>query len=51
MGRGIHGQFLYLNPANNIVIVGLGAQPKPVGKQVIDDFDFLAAVVEKLSNQ
>jgi len=51
MGRGIHGQFLYLNPANNIVIVGLGARPKPVGKQVIDDLDFLAAVVEKLSNK
>ena len=48
MGRGIHGQYLYINPANNIVIVGLGARPKPVGKQAIDDLDFLAAVVETL---
>ena len=48
MGRGIHGQYLYINPANNIVIVGLGARPKLVGKQAIDDLDFLAAVVETL---
>ena len=46
MGRGI--QYLYINPANNMVIVGLGARPKPVGKQAIDDLDFLAAVVEAL---
>lgn len=48
MGRGIHGQYLYINPANNIVIVGLGARSKPVGKQAIDDLDFLAAVTENL---
>jgi CubicO group peptidase (beta-lactamase class C family) len=48
MGRGIHGQYLYINPKSNIVVVGLGARPKPVGKQAIDDLDFLAAVVEKL---
>ena len=48
MGRGIHGQYLYINPANNMVIVGLGARSKPVGKQAIDDLDFLAAVVEVL---
>ena len=51
MGRGIHGQYLYINPKNNIVIVGLGARPKPQGKTPIDDFDFLAAVVQKLRNQ
>ena len=49
MGRGIHGQYLYINPAQRIVVVGLGARPKPVGKEAIDDLDFLAAIVEKLS--
>ena len=48
MAVGIFGQYLYINPNNNIVVVGLGARPKPVGKQAIDDLDFLAAVVEKL---
>lgn len=50
MGRGIHGQYLYINPAHRLVVVGLGARPKPVGKQPIDDLDFLAAVVEKLES-
>ena len=49
MGRGIHGQYLYINPAHNMVIVGLAARSKPVGKQAIDDLDFLGAVVEQLS--
>jgi CubicO group peptidase (beta-lactamase class C family) len=48
LGRGIHGQYLYINPGNKIVVVGLGARPKPVGKNAIDDLDFLAAVVQKL---
>lgn len=48
MGRGIHGQYLYINSANNILIVVLGACSKPVGKQAIDDLDFLAAVVDSL---
>ena len=51
MGRGIYGQYLYMNPKNNVVIVGLGARPKPTGKNAIDDLDFLAAVVQKLHNQ
>ena len=51
MGRGIYGQYLYVNPRNNVVIVGLGARPKPTGKTSIDDLDFLAAVVQKLHNQ
>ena len=51
MGRGIYGQYLYINPKNNVVVVGLGARPKPVGKTSIDDLDFLAAVVQELRNQ
>jgi len=51
MGRGIHGQYLYINPKEKVVGVGLGARPKPTGKDVINDLDFLAAVVQKLRNQ
>ena len=51
MGRGIHGQYLYINPAHKVVVVGLGARSKPVGKQAIDDLDFLAAVVRMLRGQ
>ena len=51
MGRGIHGQYLYINPRYNVVVVGLGARPKPVGKNAIDDLDFLAAVVKKVSDK
>jgi len=51
MGRGIHGQYLYINPKENVVGVGLGARPKPTGKDVINDLDFLAAVVQKLRKQ
>ena len=50
MGRGIHGQYLYINPRNNLVVVGLAARPKPTGKNAIDDLDFLAAVVQKLAS-
>jgi CubicO group peptidase (beta-lactamase class C family) len=48
MGRGIYGQYLYINPKDKVVVVGLGARPKPVGKNAIDDLDFLAAVVQQL---
>ena len=51
MRRGIHGQYLYINPRNNLVVVALGARPKPTGKNAIEDLDFLAAVVQKLQNQ
>ena len=50
-GGAFTGNTLYINPKNNIVIVGLGARPKPTGKNAIDDLDFLAAVVQKLHNQ
>ncbi|HIJ81431.1 MAG TPA: serine hydrolase [Desulfuromonadales bacterium] len=51
MGRGIHGQYLYINPKYNVVISGLGARSKPVGKNAIDDLDFFAAVVQKLNSK
>ena len=48
MGRGIHGQLLYLHPGCNVAVVGLGARSKPKEKECIDDLDFFAAVVENL---
>lgn len=46
--EGIHGQFLYINPAANVVIVVWGAQPKPTGGAVIDDWLFFDAVTAAL---
>lgn len=46
--EGIHGQFLYINPVNDIVIVVQSAQPKPTGGAVIDDWSFFDAVVAAL---
>lgn len=47
-GRGIHGQWLYVNPAANVVIVVWGAQPKPTGGALVDDWQFFDAVVAAL---
>nr|WP_315484252.1 serine hydrolase [uncultured Undibacterium sp.] len=46
---GIHGQYLYLNPRNNLVIVVWGAQVKPTGSAVVDDQAFFAAVSAQLA--
>lgn len=46
---GIHGQFLYINPRNGVVIVVWGAQPKPVGSARINDQAFFAAVTAQLA--
>ncbi len=43
---GIHGQFLYVNPVARVVIVVWGAQPKPTGGMVINDWVFCDAVVD-----
>ncbi len=45
---GIFGQFIYINPKHNIVIVVWSARPKPMGSTVIPDEDFFAAVVRGL---
>ncbi len=50
MGRGIHGQYLYINPEQNLVVVALSARSKPTGRNTIEDLDFLAAVAENLKN-
>ncbi|HEY3278960.1 MAG TPA: serine hydrolase [Gemmatimonadales bacterium] len=46
--EGIYGQWLYINPAAQVVIVVWGAQPKPTGGAVIDDWLFFDAVVDAL---
>lgn len=42
--EGIHGQFLYVNPAARTVIVVWGAQPQPLGGAIINDWSFFEAV-------
>jgi hypothetical protein len=46
--EGIHGQFLYVNPVAQVVIVVWAAQPKPTGGAVISDWVFFDAVVDAL---
>ena len=48
VAEGIHGQFIYMNPVANVVIVVLSALPKPTGGAVIDDFAFFDAVTRRL---
>ncbi len=45
---GIQGQNIYINPARRVVIVTFGAQPKPVGKEPIDQMAFFDAVAAAL---
>jgi hypothetical protein len=46
--RGIFGQHLYINPAENLVIVVLSARPKPTGTTVLDDTVFFGSVAKAL---
>jgi len=48
---GIHGQTIYMNPAEDVVIVVLSARSKPTGMAVIDDDDFFAALTETLRDR
>ncbi len=45
---GIFGQFIYVHPDSNIVVAMWGAQPKPVGKDVVDEYAFFNALVREL---
>jgi CubicO group peptidase (beta-lactamase class C family) len=44
MAMGIHGQYLYVNRAAQVVIVAWGARPHPTQGQVVDDWAFCEAV-------
>ncbi len=46
--EGIHGQFIYANPAQQVVIVQLSARPHPTQGAVVDDLVFFDAVVAAL---
>ena len=46
--EGIHGQFLYVNPIEKVVIVLWSAQAKPLGGAVVDEWAFFEAVVDAL---
>jgi len=45
---GIFGQHVYINPAKQLVIVVWGAQTKPTGGAVIDDWKFFDAVAAQM---
>lgn len=45
---GIFGQFIYINPANNVVIVVWQAQTKSTGGEVIDDMVAFDAITQAL---
>ena len=47
-GQGIHGQFLYINPAMHVVVVVWSAQPRPTGGAVVDAWAFFDAVSDGL---
>ncbi len=46
--EGIHGQFVYVDPAAQVVIVVWSAQPKPLGGDVYDDLTVFDAIVTAL---
>jgi CubicO group peptidase (beta-lactamase class C family) len=48
--RGIFGQYLYVNPSQNLVVAAFSARPKPkAADSPIDDDDFLTGLVQYLS--
>ncbi len=50
LGRGIHGQYLYVNPVTQVVVVVWSAQPHPTGDGVVDEWAFFEAVDQVLRN-
>jgi len=45
---GIFGQFVYVNPGQRLVVAMWSAQPKPVGTDTIDEYDFFNALAGAL---
>lgn len=48
IAEGIHGQFIYINPVRDLVIVVWQANPRPVGGSVVDDRAFFRAVADAM---
>ena len=48
--RGIFGQYLYINPSQNLVVAAFSARPKPKATDSpIDDDDFLTGLIQYLN--
>jgi len=45
---GIFAHFIYVNPTSNLVLAKCGPQPKPVGKETVDEYEFLNALARTL---
>ena len=45
---GIFGQFVYVHPDSNLVVAMWSAQPKPVGTDAIDEYEFFNALASAL---
>lgn len=48
MAIGIQGQYIYINPAKNVVIAVTAAQSKPTGKEAVSYLDYFDAVAAAL---
>jgi CubicO group peptidase (beta-lactamase class C family) len=48
LAEGIFGQYIYLNPKEQVVAVVWSAQSKPEGMDIVDDLDFFGALVKAL---
>ncbi|MCL4214494.1 MAG: beta-lactamase family protein [Gemmatimonadales bacterium] len=49
--EGIHGQFIWIDPAERVVIVVLSARPHPTEGAVVSDYRFFDAVVAALATE
>jgi CubicO group peptidase (beta-lactamase class C family) len=47
--RGIFGQYLYVNPKQDLIVCVLSSRPKPKGSEAILDNDFFNSAVEALA--
>jgi CubicO group peptidase (beta-lactamase class C family) len=43
---GIFGQFVFVDPDTNLVVAMWGAQPKPVDRYGVDEYEFFHALSE-----
>ena len=49
--RGIFGQYIYINPATDLVVVVLSARSKPKGAEAIPDNDFFNSVAAQIRDR
>jgi CubicO group peptidase (beta-lactamase class C family) len=47
---GIFGQFVVVFPELNMVVAMWGAQPKPVGMEAVNEYEFFNALADQVSN-